>query len=139
MRLAYISKDLGENVTIKDDYTIENKNVPEDFKYIREIQLDVMPDDIKDLEFLMKKLGEQYKIYQYNTMDRKEYDYFAWTSEDKRTTTLSFNVNKSVPQIIIDMNCLLYEIALYKNNGCKVWVKLNDLRALVEKRERDLK
>lgn len=120
------------NITIKDDYTIEKLNVSDTLKYIREIQLDGKPEDIHHLEDIMHFLGAGFKIYQHNTTDRKDYQYFKWSCESGRTITLTSNRHESVSKRVYRMEFLLRQLKLhFKERPISVWVKMGNIEELI--------
>lgn len=120
-------------IVYKNDCGI-NETLDERLKYIREIQLDVMPSNINDLKGLMKYLGSFYKIYQFNANDRIAYQLFSWSSEDKRTYTLTFNNSLlGVQNGLVLMSKLLDNIKFYDNENISVCVKYNDIERLIKK------
>jgi hypothetical protein len=123
-------------ITIKDDYTIEDQNINDNQKYIRELQLDATEKTLYILDSLMTYLGKGYKIFQYNTHDFKEqYDYFMWRSEDQRTITLTTPIKMTIRKRIIYMENLLTIIKGFSTYDIKVWVKMNNIKSLIEEEQ----
>lgn len=120
------------NIVIKDDYTIEKLNISDNLKYIREIQLDCKPEDKQHLEDIMQFLGGIFKIYQHNTTDRKDYQYFKWSSEDNRTITLTSSRHESVSKRVYRMEFLLRQLKLhFGERPVNVWVKMDNIELLI--------
>lgn len=123
-------------IKYKDDYTCPG--VDGRLKIIREIQI----DSKSHVDYIMRMLGDLFKIYQYNTTDRKDYDLFSWTSEDGRTATITYNENNGVMgavsmmmKAIAKIEKLNQEIELNAN----IWVKLNDIETdLIRKIKKDV-
>ena len=123
------------NIVIKDDYTIEALNISDTLKYIREIQLDMEMGhfgELHHLEDIMHFLGAGFKIYQHNTTDRKDYQYFKWSDEAEKTITLTSNRHESVSKRIYRMEFLLRQLKLhFKDRPVRVWVKMDNIEELI--------
>ena len=120
-----------------------DENINKDLLYIKTLKLSGNDKDIKWFLDNLSKVGK--KLYQFNTQDRKEYDYFSWCNVENdepnyKYITLDYNRNHSVVNIISEMIWLLWWLKGYtKKLDFEVNIVYDDINNLVKDIEERIK